>query len=99
MNIWEGTPQLLGMGVLRVIANLIGLIDFNQLAMTHNGNAVTQLAHQGQIVGDKEDREAELFSEMVYLLLYSSLNDDIQSRSWLIHDDQFGIERESNRNH
>ena len=69
----------LGVGVLRVIANLISLIDFNDLAITHNGNAVTQLVHQGQIVSYIEDREAELFSELVYLLQYFSLNDDIQA--------------------
>ena len=46
--------QLLRVGILRVIHNLIGITMFHNLALMHHHNAIGQHIDHGKIMGDEQ---------------------------------------------
>jgi len=57
-------------------------------ARVHHGNAIGQLVHDAEIVGDEQDRHAELLLQVAQQLEDLCLDRDIQGRGGLIGDQQ-----------
>lgn len=73
--------------------------ELGEAARVEDPDAVAQLEHQRQIVGDEQDGEAHRPAELRELLQDVALHDDVERRRGLVHDEQRRAEREGHRDH
>ena len=57
--------QALGIGVSGICEQTIGLRNLDQTPQIHDADAVTDVADDGEVVGNEENRDAELLLEIV----------------------------------
>ena len=81
----QQTPGVLVNGVGQQLTGG-GLLD--HLARVHDGDAVSQLSHQRQVVGDEDHGEAELFTQLVEQVDDLLLDGHVQRRRRLVGQDQ-----------
>ena len=87
-------PELPRIGVLRRSTMSLAVGDLDQPAVEHDADAVGELGHQREVVGDEQDGEAEPRLEVEHLLQDLALHDDVERGRRLVHDDQLRIERQ-----
>ena len=83
-----GRQQRLGVGVERSLHQLLGRGQLDQLAGIHDGDAVTDVGHDAQVVADEEIGEAELALQVREQVEHVGLDGDIEGRHHLVADDQ-----------
>ena len=88
----DDADQRLGVGVLGVGHDLLGLTDLDDAPEVHHGDAVADHPRQREIVGDEDVGDAELL-----LLLHHQLEDvvadgDVEGGDGLVGDDHVGVE-------
>ena len=93
----SSSPWLYGWaGVSNTVRVGAGL---DHLAGVHHQQLVGEVADQRHVVGDEDDREAELLLQFLDLHHQRPLGDDVQRRRRLVHDDQVGREQQRHRDH
>jgi len=55
---WDGGEELLGVGVLWVVYDLLRWACFDDFALFHDGDAVADMADDRHVVADEEVGEA-----------------------------------------
>ena len=78
----------------RVVVDLVGLGQLHHLAQVHHGDAVGDVAHHQQVVGDEEVGQAQLLLEVVKHVDDLRLNGHVQRGDGLVADDELGIDRQ-----
>ena len=86
--------QLLRVGILRVIHNLIGITMFHNLALMHHHNAIGQHIDHGKIMGDEQACETYFRLQFLEQLQHLRLYRHIQCRSRLVGDQQARLKRQ-----
>jgi len=89
---WDGVEQALGIGVLGVVHDLFGRAFLDDLAEIENVDAIGDLAHHGEIMGDEEVGEAELGLQALEEVEDLRLDRDIEGRDRLVADQNLGID-------
>ena len=79
--------------MLRVREHLGGRPDLDQPAALHHADAVREAAHEVQVVGDEEQRHAELGLQLVEKREDLGLDRDVERRRRLVGDEQAGAGR------
>src|SRR4051812_25304718 len=72
---------------------VVAVREFHDLAQVHHGHAVAHVAHDGEIVGDEDDRQPELALKVTQQVQDLRLDRDVEGRDGFVGDDQLGIER------
>ena len=80
--------------MVRLAVERLPVRNLDHLTQVHNGNAIGDVLHDGQIVGDKEIRRTELVLKFLEQVQNLGLNGNIQSGDWLVADDQLGLQSE-----
>ncbi len=94
----ERAHQALGVWVFGVVQDLFGVAQFDQFAGVHDADAVGDLAHQAQVVGDEQDGKAELVFQLVQFVHDVAFDDDVEGGGRFVHDDQFGAQDQGDGN-
>ena len=90
----DAAQKPLGVGVQRVVVNLLGFAGLDQLAQVHNADIIRNIPHHRQIVGNEQIGRALgllIVAQQVHDLC---LNRNIQRGDRLVTDDQFGVEHQ-----
>ena len=96
---WEGVAEPLGVGVQWCGQDRLGRRHLHQLAGVHDADAIAELDHERQIVGDEQDGKVELLLERIDLLQDLPLHHHVQRRGRLVHDQQLGVEGHGDGDH
>ena len=62
---WNGGNELLGVGGLWVVINLVSGAYLFNFPFVHDHDAVADVVHYGEVVGNEDDGEAKFFFEVV----------------------------------
>ena len=81
----------------RALVELRRRRDLDDRAEVHDGDAIRDVAHHRQVVGDEEVRELELVLQLLEQVDDLSLDRDVERRDRLVGDDEVGVERERAR--
>ena len=68
--------------------------DLDDLAEVHHGDAVAHVAHDGEVVGDEDHRQAELALQLAQQVEDLGLDRDVEGGDRLVGDDQLRLQRE-----
>src|SRR3990172_13000678 len=90
LRVWNGDrgEQCLGIGMKRVIVQLCTPRDFHQFAEIHDRDTVTDVAHHGEVMGNKQIREVETSLELLQKVDDLDLNGHVQRGDRLVADDE-----------
>ena len=88
-----------GVGVPRPLEHLLDRPGLDDPAAVHHAHAVRDLAHDGQIVGDEQQRHPEPLLEVLQQLQDLRLDGDVERGGRLVGDQQVGLVRERHRDH
>ncbi len=94
-----GGEQHLGIGVLRIGEHLGGLARFDDLALLHHRDVAGDLAHDAEIVGDEQQRHAELGLQVLEQREDLRLDGDVERGRRLVGDEQVGAVGERHGDH
>ena len=94
-----GIDQHAGVGVLRALEDVVGGAGFQQLAVTHHADAVREVAHDAQVVGDEQDRHAVALLQRLEQPQDLRLHRDIQRGGRLIGDQQVRLAGQRDGDH
>src|SRR5207237_783880 len=81
-------------GVERVDVELLGQCQLDHLAQVHHGDAVADVADDGEVVGDEEVGEVELLLQLLEQVQDLGLDGDVQCADGFVGDDQRRLERQ-----
>ena len=90
---------MLGVGVTRPLEHLLDRPGLDDPAPGHHAHPVRDLAHDGQIVGDQQQRHPEALLEVLQQLQDLRLDGDVERGGRLVGDQQVGLVRERHRDH
>src|SRR5439155_18811744 len=90
----EGPQETLRIGMLRTVGEGFRRADLDDLARVHDGDSVRELEQEREIMRDEEHGEAEVTFQRLDLLHDLALDDDVERRRRLVHDNQLRLERE-----
>ena len=79
--------------MVRLAIERLPVRNLNHLTQIHNGNAIGNVLHDGQVVSDKQIRGTELVLEFLEQVQNLGLNGHIQSGNRLVADNQLGLQR------
>ena len=94
LGVWHrnGGKQGLGVGVERILVELIALGQLHQGAQVHDADAVGDMAHHRQVVGNEQVRQAQLLLHVLQHVDHLGLDGHIQSGDGLVADDELGLD-------
>src|SRR5699024_12186240 len=80
-----------GVGVPCVVEDLLHGAVLHDLACVHDGHAVGHVRHNTQVVGDVDDRHAQLLLQLTDQLQNLGLDGHIQGGGGLVADQHLGL--------
>jgi hypothetical protein len=80
----HGRQERLGVGVLRVLEQVVDRADLDDSAQVHDGDPVGDVPHDGQVVRHEQVREPEPRLELVQEVDHPGLDGDVQRRDGLV---------------
>src|SRR5215204_1960600 len=83
-----------GVGVARLVVERASVGELHDLAEVHNGDAVGDVLYHGEVVGDKDVGQVELFLQVLQEVDDLGLDRDVESRDGLVADYQARVERD-----
>ncbi len=89
--------QRLGVGMQRVLVEVVAVGDLDDLADVHHRHAGRDVADHREVVGDEEKGQTELILEVLQQVDHLCLNRDVERRDRLVGDDELRIETASAR--
>ena len=87
-----GGQELLGVGFAGGVADLAPGAGFDDAAVLHNGDAMTEVAHERHGVGDEEIGEAVALLEVAQQIDDLCTDGDIERADWFVEHEEFGAE-------
>ena len=90
----RGQEQPLGVGVLRVAGDLGAVARLDDLALVHHRDAVAEVAHHVEVVGDEQVGDAGAFLDLQEQRQHAGLGGEVERGDGLVADDQLGRERQ-----
>jgi hypothetical protein len=81
-----------------VPVDLVGRPDLHHPAEVHDHHLVRHVVDHAEVVGDQQDREAELVAQVLEQVEDLGLDRDVERRDRLVGDDQLGLDGERTRN-
>ena len=84
--------------MLRVLVQLVGVRDLDDLAEVHDGDALGNVPHDKKVMRDEQIRNAELFLQLLKHVDDLRLNGNVQRGHGLVADDELGVHGESSGN-
>ena len=97
-NARDAAQQSLGIGVLRIVDDLIHGAALDDPAGIHDGDAVAELGSKRQVVGDQDDAGAVVAVDAPHDVHNLGLNGDVQRRGRLVGEDQGRLANETDGN-
>ena len=94
VGIGNGGEQQAGIGVLRIAEHAFGLAPFDDLAGIHDHDVLGHVAGGGDVMGDVEQRQAELALHVVEQVEDAQAHRDVEHGGRLVGDDHLGIDRQ-----
>ena len=91
--------QLAGIGMGRVLIDLPGVAGLDHLAGVHHHDAVGDLGHDAQIMGDYQNTHAGFALQFLQQRQNLGLNGHVQRGRGFIRDQQIGLQRQRHRDH
>ena len=85
--------------MLRICENILCVSVFDDLAVVHNGNFFAYAAHDAQVVGDEEQRNAALFVEPPEHVENLGLHRHVEGGGRLVEDEKLRVVDEGRRDH
>ena len=85
----DGGEQGEGVGVQGVEVEVVAGADFDDFAEVHDGDAVGDVPHDGQVVGDEQVGEVEFALQVVEEVDDLGLDGDVEGGDGFVGDDQF----------
>src|SRR5262245_43012763 len=98
VGIGDGRYQAPGIGLLRCGADLLGFADLDDPAAMHDGDTVTEIANDGNVVGNEDEAEVEPPADVEQEIEDLAADRDIEGGGSLIGDDDARIERQGTGN-
>ncbi len=74
-------------------------VEFDDLALEHDGDAVADLEEQRKVVGDEDDGESELLAQFGDLLEDLPLDQNVERGCRLVHDHELWAKGEGHGDH
>ena len=90
----NGGQESRRVGVKGILIEALGCGDFNDLTEVHDCNAVGDVFHDAEVVGDEQVGEVEGFLEVFEEVDDLSLYGHVEGGDGFVGDDEFGVERE-----
>ena len=82
-----GLEQGGGVGVARVTEHRLAVSLLDDPAQVHDRHSVREVAHDGEVVGDEDDRETEAGAEIFEQAQDRRLDRDVEGRHRFVGDD------------
>src|SRR3954452_3155948 len=92
-----GGQELLGVRVPGVVVHLVGGTGLDDPAAPHHGDPVADLAYDGEVVRDEDQRESELPLQLAEQGDHLGLGGDVESGDRFVADDDARVGRERPR--
>src|SRR5712671_1158308 len=89
--------QRLGVGVERVVEELVARRQLDDAAEIHDRDALAQMPYDREVVGDEQVGQAEPFAQILEQVDDLGLNRHVERRHGLIADDELRLHRERPR--
>ena len=86
--------QRLGVWVRRRAVDLVPRADLDDLAEIHHGDAIGDVADDGQVVGDEQVGEPELVLQLIEQVDDAGLDAHVERRHRLVEDDELRLDRQ-----
>ena len=86
--------QAPGVGVAWRAEDLLGGRDLDDAAQVHDRDPVAQVPHHGQVVRYQQQREPEVFAQVLQQVEDGGLHADVEGRHRLVGDEDVGAQRE-----
>jgi len=74
--------------------DLVDVDDLRERSQVHDTNAVADVLHDGQVVGDEQVGQPQLLLEVVEEIQDLALDRDIERRDRFVEDHEFRVEGE-----
>ena len=94
-----GREQHPGVGVARIGEDVGGLAGLDDFAVLHHADPVGEFAHDGEVVGDEQERHAEIAFELGEQVEDLGLDGDVERGGGLVGDQQVGGVGEGHGDH
>ena len=78
----------------RTVVNRVRIRQLDHLAQVHDGNAVGNVPHHQQVMGDEQIGQAQLFLQVMEHVDDLCLDRNVQGGNRLVTDDEFRIDRQ-----
>ena len=78
-------------GMLRVLKDILDRAVFNDATQIHDRDVIGDLAHNGEVVSDKEVAQAEFVTEILEQVDHASLDGHVQCRDGFIEHEKLGF--------
>src|SRR5690606_7152972 len=89
--LWFGRQEMAGVFVLRVGKDLRRRAGLDDLALRHHADAVGDLAHDAEIMGNEQHRQATVALQIGQELQDLRLNRDVERRGWLVGNQELRL--------
>ena len=89
---WDRREQGARVRVRRFGEQLVGIGEFDDLAEIHHGDAIRDVLHHGEIVGDEQIRKRELLSQVNQQVQHLRANRHVERRDRFVAHDELGVE-------
>jgi len=88
-----------GVGMLGGAENFFNGALLDEFSFEHNQNTIRKIGDDAEVVGDEEDRHAELIAEIAKEIENLGLDGDIEGGGGFIGDEKFGLAGEGHGDH
>ena len=80
--------------MVRLAVERLPVRNLDHLAQIHNGNAIRNVLHDGEVVSNEEISSTELILKLLQQVQNLGLNGNVKCRDRLVADDQLGLQSE-----
>ena len=94
-NLGRGFEQSLGISVLRILRDLLGGIDLDDLAAIHDRDARRKIAHHRHRVRDEEVGESEVALQLRQQIYDLRADADVEGGDGFVAHDELGLQSQS----
>src|SRR6185369_11823995 len=99
LDAWNRLQQGPGVGVLRVVEDLIDAALLDHAPQIHDYHVIGHLGHDAKVVGDEHDRHSPFPLKLPQQIQDLRLRGNVEGRRGLVGDKQARITGESHRDH
>ena len=94
-DVGQRVEQALGVGMLGVVEHITQSASLHDTAGVHNGDLITDVCHDTQVVGDHDHGHLALIAQLLHHAQDLSLNGNVQSGGGLVRNQNCGAAGQS----